>query len=234
MPRLRSLQACSAASSSLAALSVSIVFCASSSGFEYWLSGLFMRRSPLRRSRSALLECHVVIGSDSIDDERRRFADTLETVGPDAPTNAGHWSAHEVAAHVVSLDRYAGIPTFIGRAIVGRGVRLNDVARRRPELAERAIEREKQRGFEETIASLRQPTSWLLGRRLVRAVGLFEVWAHHEDVRRPNGVPRDRHPDLADVITWLRGYSKVTTEPDGPPHDVAYWLAGRDGGPRPI
>jgi hypothetical protein len=150
-----------------------------------------------------------VIDSDAIDRERALFADTLAVVGPDALT-------------------------FIGRALVTRGVRLNDITRRRPQLAARSMESKKRRGFEATIASLRKPSPALLRRRVVRTVGLFEVWAHHEDVRRPNGLPRDTHPDLTDVIAWLHRYSKVTAEPDGPPYDVGYWLAGRQGGPRPI
>lgn len=175
-----------------------------------------------------------MINRKAIDDERKRFATTLEAVGPDAPTNAGAWSAHDVAAHVVSLDRFGGVPTYIGRVIVTRGVRLNDVVRRYPHLADRALETEKRRGFDATIAALREPPPRLLLRPAVRVVGIFEVWAHHEDVRRPNGIHRDGHPNLDDVIDWLRRYSRVEAVPDGPPHDVAYWLAGREGGPRPM
>jgi len=169
---------------------------------------------------------------NDIDEERRRFADTLELVGPDAPTNAGAWTAHDVAAHVLSLDRLGGAATFVGRSVVARGVRLND---RVPQsFADRALGAVKRRGFEWAIAQLRRPSPWLLTRRSVHAVGLFEVWTHHEDVRRPNGIPRDAHPDLTPVIEWLRRYGRITEVPDGPPHDVAYWLAGRDGGPRPV
>jgi len=107
--------------------------------------------------------------------ERRRFADTLEHVGPDAPTNAGEWTAHDVAAHVVSLDRGAGGPTFIGRSIVARGVRLNDLLRRRPQIAERGFASTKAKGFDWAVAKLREPAPSLLERASVRAVGLFEV-----------------------------------------------------------
>ena len=175
-----------------------------------------------------------MIDARAIDDERQLFATTLESVGPDAPTNAGNWTAHDVAAHVVSLDRLAGVATFLGRMLVAHRLRLNDLARRRPQLSQRAIDSEKKQGFEAVVAQLRQPPPWLLMRRPVRAVGLFEVWAHHEDVRRPNGLEREHHPDLDDVIEWLRRYSRIDRVPDGPPHEVAYWLAGREGGPRPI
>src|SRR5437899_12120794 len=62
--------------------------------------------------------------------ERHVFADTLSSVGPDAPTLCGSWTAVDVAFHVVSLDRLSGLPTFVGRTIVSRGVRLNDVVGR--------------------------------------------------------------------------------------------------------
>ena len=175
-----------------------------------------------------------MIERGAIDEERQRFADTLHAVGRDAPTNISEWTAHDVAAHVVSLDRFAGVPTYLGRMLVARGVRLNDFSRRLPRVAQRAIDAEKSRGFGTTLARLRQPSPSLLLRSPIRAVGLFEVWAHHEDVRRSNGVERGAHPDLGDVIAWLRRYSRVEPVPDLPPHDLAYWLAGREGGPRPI
>jgi uncharacterized protein (TIGR03083 family) len=171
---------------------------------------------------------------NDIDAERQRFADTLERVGPDAPTNAGDWTAHDVAAHVVSLDAAAGIPVFAGRWIVSRGVRLNDLVRARPQLVQHGFWRVKRRGFAWAVDRLRRPSPRLLLRPSVRTVGLFEVWTHHEDVRRPNGIPRDAQPDLTDVIAWLRRYGDITDAREGSDADVAYWLAGREGGPRPV
>lgn len=176
----------------------------------------------------------LVIDAGAIDSERERFTETLVAVGPDATTNIDGWTAHDIAAHVASLDRLRGVPTFLGRMLVARGVRLNDLARRAPQLTERALTAEKRRGFELTLARLRQPSPSLLLRPSVRAVGLFEVWAHHEDVRRANAIDRDDHPPLEEVIAWLRRYSRVAALPEGPPHEVAYWLAGREGGPRPV
>lgn len=176
----------------------------------------------------------MVIDATVIDEERQRFAETLEVVGADAETNVEGWSAVDVAAHVVSLDRFAGVATYVGRSLVARGVRLNDLTRRRPQLVRHAIDLEKRRGFHALIGRLRQPPPRLLVHRPVRVVGLFEVWAHHEDVRRANGIPRADHPELGEVIAWLRRYSRIESVPDLAPPDLAYWLAGRDGGPRPI
>src|SRR5689334_15715521 len=94
-----------------------------------------------------LMESSLVIQATVIDEERQRFAQTLETVGPAAPTNVEGWSAYDIAAHVVSLDRFAGVPTYLGRVLVARGIRLNDLARRVPGLTQRAIETEKRRDF---------------------------------------------------------------------------------------
>ena len=85
-----------------------------------------------------------------------------------------------------------------------------------------------------TIARLRRPSPRVLVAAPVRTVGLFEVWTHHEDVRRANGLDRAEHPALDEVVTWLRHYSRVDAVPDAPLHEVAYWLAGREGGPRPV
>ena len=118
--------------------------------------------------------------------------------------------------------------------MVARGVRLNDLV---PHAAtEWAIAGVKRRGFGWAIERLRRPPPALLMRPALGAVGLFEVWAHHEDVRRPNGVVREDHPDLTEVVAWLRRYHRVAADdlPDLPPHDLAYWLAGRVGGPRPV
>lgn len=145
-----------------------------------------------------------VIDSHAIDRERKRFVDTLEAVGPGAATDIVEWTALDIAAHVASHDRLRGVPTFLARMLVARGVRLGDLARRAPQLTERALTAEKRRGFELILARLRRPSPPLLIHPLVRTIGLFEVWAHHEDVRRPNGIDRHDHPPLEEVIAWLR------------------------------
>ena len=146
--------------------------------------------------------------ADAIVRERAAFGRTLGAVGPGAPTLVEGWSAFDVAAHVVSLDRLAGVPTFVGRSIVGRGVRLNDVAGR---FADRGLEPVRRRGFGRVVESLQRRPPALLLRPSVAAVGLFEVYVHHEDVRRPNDVeravpaPRDA---LTAVVPWLLRYHR--------------------------
>lgn len=180
--------------------------------------------------------------------ERRSLADTLAEVGPAAPTLAGRWTAEDIAAHVVSLDRFGGVATFIGRTVVAQGVRLNDAASR---FADTSIRATRRRGFAWVLEQLRSsPPRLLLGQR-VAPIGLFEVFVHHEDVRRASARwPRRTAPaGLAAAVPWLLRYQrrvlprvslKVRTGdmhfttgsgPEvvlaGPISEVALWLAGR-------
>jgi uncharacterized protein (TIGR03085 family) len=158
--------------------------------------------------------------------EREVFADTLSQIGPDAPTLAGDWTAAAVAAHVVSLDRAAGVPTFVGRSIVTRSaIRLNDAAGRFADAGARSTRR---RGFDWAIEQLRSPPPRLLLRPSVAAVGLFEVFVHHEDVRRGSGRWEERRaPDeLRVVIPWLLRYQRSRL------HGVRLRV-GEEGGVRP-
>lgn len=186
--------------------------------------------------------------SEAIVRERLAFAETLRAVGPDAPTLAGSWTAHDVAAHVASLDRLGGVPTFLGRTIVTKGLRLNDVAGR---FADRGMRGTKRRGFEWALEHLEQRPPELLLRNSVALVGLFEVFVHHEDVRRANPVvqPRVVPDELAEVVLWLLRYHRRLLENvrlvirtpagecaegtgtqvivEGPVAEVVLWLAGR-------
>ena len=138
--------------------------------------------------------------------ERSAVAATLEVVGPAAPTLAGSWSALDVAAHLVSLDRLHGLPTFLGRTIVARGVRLNDSLGR---FAETGFRRERDRGFGNLTAALRGSPPSLLQRESIVGVGLVEVFVHHEDIRRANGLPPRASPhELSAAIPWLLRYQQ--------------------------
>lgn len=184
-------------------------------------------------------------------DERVAFAVTLETVGPDAPTLCHPWTSADLAAHVASLDRLAGVPTFLGRQLVGRfGLRLNEPAVRFPALASAAIRPTRGRGFEWAVGRLRGEPPPLLLRPSVSAVGLFEVWVHHQDVLRANGRRNETSPDLGETIGWLLRYQRralrdielrlvaddgrqwsagagAEVEIGGPVPELVLWIAGR-------
>jgi uncharacterized protein (TIGR03085 family) len=186
-----------------------------------------------------------------IIEERAAFADTLEAVGPNAPTLCSPWTSGDVAAHVASLDRLAGVPTFVGRFVVGRfGLRLNEPAVRFPALASAAFRGARRRGLPWAVARLRREPPRLLLRPSVRAIGLFEVWVHHEDVLRANGRREETHQDLSPTLPSLLRYHRrlvrdvglrlvaedgqawragagPQVEISGPVPELVLWLAGR-------
>lgn len=151
--------------------------------------------------------CVEAVTADAIIAERRAFAETLAIVGPDAASLCGTWRAADVAAHVVSLDRFGGLPTFVGRTIVSRGLRLNDAAGR---FADTNMKSTRRRGFDWALGQLRSSPPGLLLRRPVAPIGLFEVFVHHEDVRRATGPVRARSaPDgVIAVVPWLLRYHR--------------------------
>jgi uncharacterized protein (TIGR03083 family) len=147
---------------------------------------------------------------EQIEAERRALADTFTSVGDTAPTLCGAWTAFDLAAHVASLERHGGVATFVGRSLVARGVRLND---RVGGLTDRIIRHERRNGFDAVVDRLRQPSPRLLLRPHVAAVGLFELWMHHEDVAAPNRVDHGERSGLDQVLTWLIKYQSRTKAP---------------------
>jgi uncharacterized protein (TIGR03083 family) len=163
----------------------------------------------------------------ALDAERATLADTVASVGADAPTTCGGWTAGDVAAHVVSLERFGGLTTFLGRSLVARGVRLND--RVPSSAATRAIGAVRRGGDAAVLADLRSRSPALLTRPSVAHIGIFEVWTHHEDIRAANGLERRPAPEARErILTWLTRYQR--TEADTAASDAAeliLWLAGR-------
>jgi Mycothiol maleylpyruvate isomerase N-terminal domain len=49
---------------------------------------------------------------DDVEAERAMLADSLEAAAAQAPTACGDWTAFDLAAHVVSAERAAGVPAF--------------------------------------------------------------------------------------------------------------------------
>jgi uncharacterized protein (TIGR03085 family) len=190
--------------------------------------------------------------AEDIRNERQRFVALLDELGPDAPTLCEPWTAGDLAAHVLSIDRMAGVPTFEGRLVVQRfGWRLNEMWRR-PRAANALMWATKRHEFEWIVDRLRKDPPRLLLRPSVGVVGLFEIWGHREDLRRPNDRPSPGEPDLAPVVPWLFRYQRrflsdtslrvvaddgrewtAGTGPEavirGPLSEVVLWLGGRAG-----
>jgi uncharacterized protein (TIGR03085 family) len=125
------------------------------------------------------------VGGPFFDDvERVQLCDLLTEVGPDAPTLLDPWTARDLAAHLVvrEHDNLAAPGLVVPGAWARLAERHRLELRRRPyaELVETA--RTRRRGY----FSL----GWVR-----RFPNLNELYVHHEDVRRANGLdPRTLPP----------------------------------------
>jgi uncharacterized protein (TIGR03085 family) len=125
--------------------------------------------------------------------ERERLCDVFETVGPSAATLLDGWTAHDLAAHLVSRER----DLVAGPCIVLPGPFARFAERRRARLAQT-------RDFGWLVKRIRSgppPGFFRIG--WVRSFpNLNEFFVHHEDVRRANGMePRVLAPEM-DAALW--------------------------------
>lgn len=116
--------------------------------------------------------------------ERTDLADFLATLTPQqwaAPSLCERWRVRDVVAHVMSFDRIS-LLGMVRRVIRGRIIHANQVAV--DELASLSTEQLLHR----LRAQLRpQGLATTLGGRLA----LLDVTIHHQDIRRPLGMPRE-------------------------------------------
>jgi uncharacterized protein (TIGR03083 family) len=185
---------------------------------------------------------------DDVTSERAMLADSLETLGPQAATACGNWTAFDLAAHILAGERAAGVPAFCIRALAARGVQFHP----KPQLVKGAIGRERRDGYPAVIRRLRQRCPWLLLAPAVAASTLFEVWMHHDDLTTANGIAHGTPDHLAEAIPPLMRYQAHRLPParlivrttdnhewafgrdsgrtavlTGPAADLIRWLAGR-------
>lgn len=168
--------------------------------------------------------------AEDIVTEHQLIAEVLEAVGPDAPAGVGSWTAADLAAHLFSQVAAGGVAVFAGRSLIARGVRLTAIA---GSSTDRVITHYRRKGFSRAVESLRCGPPRLLLRDRVAPVSLFEVWMHHDDLRRANDLERPAEPASLDQALEfaLRYQRKVLgservdrTRPNG---DLLRWLAGR-------
>ena len=126
-----------------------------------------------------------------LEGERAALCDTLDRVGPDAPTWCEGWTTADLAAHLVVRERNP----LAGPGIVLGGPFASYTAS--------AMEKEKAKGYDVLLATLRAgPPGYM--KSTMAAVNVNENWVHHEDVRRANGAgPRPEDPDVATVLTGV-------------------------------
>jgi uncharacterized protein (TIGR03085 family) len=132
--------------------------------------------------------------------ERAAIADTLDAVGPDAPTLCGDWDAHHLAAHIVLREGTLG---EAASPIPGIGDRAVDL------LAAR-------RDYVDLVAQVREGPprlSFFSLPGIDKRFNLLEFYVHHEDVRRAARGWRARAlPDWAEekLSRGLPVMSRVT------------------------
>lgn len=140
--------------------------------------------------------------------ERNDLADFLDSLTPgqwDAQSLCSAWTVHEVVAHMISYEEH-------GRADLLRRIRK---ARFRPgRINDAALADYQGMTNEQLVAFLRshldpQGATTSMGGR----VGLADALIHHQDIRRPLGMPReipaDRMRVALDFAVWappLRGF----------------------------
>ncbi|RUP31286.1 MAG: maleylpyruvate isomerase family mycothiol-dependent enzyme [Mycolicibacterium sp.] len=134
--------------------------------------------------------------------ERTDLADLLETLTPEqweAPSLCAGWRVRDVVAHVMSFDE-VGLLGMLRRAVRGRIIHVNQMGV--DELAALTTEQLLRR----LRAHLRpQRLATTLGGRLA----LLDVTIHHQDIRRPLGIPR-RIP--AERLRWVLSASLYSPE----------------------
>jgi uncharacterized protein (TIGR03085 family) len=116
--------------------------------------------------------------------ERAGLCNTLRAVGPDAPTLCAGWTARDLAAHLV-VREHAPIGS-LGIWVGGPLARYTE--RVQAELAAQPWER-----LVEQVAA--PPALWHPARFVKRVERIFddgEMFVHHEDLRRGDGVARPR------------------------------------------
>lgn len=197
----------------------------------------------------------VGVAPSVVHDERQALRATLEAIGPDAASLCSPWTAADIAAHVVGGEVARGVPSYLPRRFVARGVRIGGTAVAN-QSRDVLLRRLRRKGFEWSLARLEAPPPRLLRRGTPGLVTLFETWVHHEDVRRANGMgadPEREYPELRECLDFVYRYQRkllggacVGVElPDGNTialgtgeptlivraslSDVLLWLAGRGG-----
>jgi uncharacterized protein (TIGR03085 family) len=137
--------------------------------------------------------------------ERHALAETLRSVGPDAPTRCGDWTAAQLAAHLVLRERSV---IELGGQLPVRAFRrkaraaLDDYARR--PYAELVDAVDGGPSWRDVVGPV--PVAWIWSLPPVREqANLLEYLVHHEDVRRaqPGWAPRALPRDLETAV-WRR------------------------------
>ncbi|HEX2849743.1 MAG TPA: TIGR03085 family metal-binding protein [Acidimicrobiales bacterium] len=124
--------------------------------------------------------------------ERAAICDTLERLGPDAPTLCEGWTTADLVAHLVVREN---------DVLAGPGILL---PRLFGSLTDKRMAAAKKRGFAANVATVRRGRGIVM--KLAPAVvDVAEFYIHDEDCRRPNGEgPRPVEAEREDALwSWV-------------------------------
>jgi len=177
--------------------------------------------------------------------ERAALADSLDAVGPDAPTLCTGWTARDLAAHLLLRERHP---------IAAAGIVIGPLAG----YAERRRKAIATRDYPALLTDLRHPPVWSPTSNPLtdEAINLLEMYIHHEDVLRaqPGWRPRTIDPGMSEslwgvvrrtgrlalrrfpaaVVIDAPGHERISAGVGGPevsitgkPEELAIFLSGR-------
>jgi len=176
--------------------------------------------------------------------ERAELCDTLDKVGPDAPTLCEGWLTLDLAAHLVA--REARADAALGLVLPGPFARH----------MQHVMDRYKTKGYDALVGMLRTGPPVMHRTGPLATANVNENFVHHEDVRRASGEePRRLDPELEEIL-WrmlglgarlagrkVKGVALVLRTPDGrervvskhgpqvtltgPPGELALFMSGR-------
>jgi uncharacterized protein (TIGR03085 family) len=124
--------------------------------------------------------------------EREGLCDLLVALGPTAPTLLDPWTTHDLAAHLVLREHDSvAAPGLVLPGAWGR-------------LAERHRIALRMRPFDDLVATIRSgpPPGFFRIRWVRRVANLNELFVHHEDVRRANGLGSRSNPPDEDAALF--------------------------------
>jgi uncharacterized protein (TIGR03085 family) len=126
--------------------------------------------------------------------ERAAIADLLADLGPDAPTLCEGWTTRDLAAHIVLRER---------RPDAAAGILIKGLAGRTAKVQAEIAARD----WADLVDAVRHRPTWspISNPLLDEATNRFELFTHHEDVRRaqPGWAPRAMPPAFTGAA-WRR------------------------------
>jgi uncharacterized protein (TIGR03085 family) len=124
--------------------------------------------------------------------EREQLCDLLDELGPGAPTLLEPWTTSDLAAHLVLREH--DLLAAPGLVVPGAWARF----------AERRRRALRERDFPQLVATVRAgpPPGFFRIGWIRRFPNLNELFVHHEDVRRANGLGRRALPSAEDAALF--------------------------------